>query len=260
MKNSLTSILKGALLATTAAAAVSSAQAQTPNPVPLAGAYQQGNLLAGFTTGSGNDLIVNLGSLSSVLVNGNVWNLTAALSLNGISFPSFTSASWGVIGVSTTGSKTYSTAAVGNTPNNINNIGNFNSVKSAAGDLGSDLNGTTGLGNPAAANAGNGSWNNGTLIGTDSLSWGANAGNPNDLVTTDLSPGNRMSEDFYFSPIGASATQTQLSQFSLGIYNGNVLLSYGLSEVPEPSTNALFLCSAGGLFLMTVRRKLSRKA
>ena len=214
-----------------------------------------------FTTGSGNDLIVNLGLASSVLVNGNAWNLTAALAQNGISFSSFTSSSWGVIGVSTTGSKTYSTAPVGNTPNNINNIGIFNSVKNAAGGLGSDLNGSTGMGNPAAATAGNGSWNNGTLIGTDSTSWGANAGNPNDAVTTDLGYGNRMSEDFYFTPVGFNATQTQLSQFTLGAYgDGNVYLSYGLSEVPEPSTNALFLCSAGGLLLMTVRRKLSRKA
>ena len=83
MKNSLNSILKGALLATTAAVAVTSAQAQTPNYVSLAGTYQQGDLLAGFTTGSGNDLIVNLGLASSVLVNGNAWNLTAALAQNG---------------------------------------------------------------------------------------------------------------------------------------------------------------------------------
>ena len=108
MKKTLKTAIKGALLTGVAAAAVTSAQAQVQSP-PFGGAYVSGDFVAGFTTGSGSELIVNLGNS---LVNGEQWNLDtlltgstgsgdAGLSLNGLN--------WGVIGIN--GGKYYATVA-----------------------------------------------------------------------------------------------------------------------------------------------------
>ena len=58
--------IKTMLVAAATVAALSTAQAQT--------IYAQGDLLAGFTWGLGNDLIVDLGQ-ASALVNGQQWNV-----------------------------------------------------------------------------------------------------------------------------------------------------------------------------------------
>ena len=94
--------IKTMLVAAATVAALSTAQAQT--------IYAQGDLLAGFTWGSGNDLIVDLGQ-ASALVNGQQWNVGALLSAAGQS--SVNGVEFGVIGVSASGAtKTiYSTFA-----------------------------------------------------------------------------------------------------------------------------------------------------
>jgi hypothetical protein len=107
MKFALKTTMKRALLAGIAAAAVSSASAQY---APLAGTYVFGDAVAGFTTGSGSELIVNLGLISS-LTNGEQWNLSTLLGtgVGNAGFANLNNLNWGVIGIS--GSTYYSTVA-----------------------------------------------------------------------------------------------------------------------------------------------------
>ena len=64
--------------------------------------------MAGFTTGSGNELIVNLGLITS-LVNGEQWNLATLLGTGSgnAGFANLNNLNWGVLGISA--SQYYST-------------------------------------------------------------------------------------------------------------------------------------------------------
>lgn len=96
-------LYQAALLSLMGLASAATAQAQT--------AYN-GDLMVGFTQGSGNDFIYDLGAGSS-LTNGETWNLAASLSTAGMTVDA---ASWGVIGSIKIGSTGYawSTVPVGN--------------------------------------------------------------------------------------------------------------------------------------------------
>ena len=117
MKKTSNNSLKASLLAGFVMAAVSSAQAYSP----LGGAYALGDAVAGFTTGSGNELVVNLGPISS-LSNGEQWNLATLLGpgSGNAGFANLNNLNWGVLGISA--SQYYSTvifnsAAKGNAAN-----------------------------------------------------------------------------------------------------------------------------------------------
>ena len=106
MKKTLKDSLKAALLACLAAVAVSSAQAQQS----LTGTFtsSSADLLAGFTIGSGNDLVLNLGTYSS-LADGQYWDITALLGSTPSVLNNLANVQFGVIG---TGSGfEYSTSA-----------------------------------------------------------------------------------------------------------------------------------------------------
>lgn len=253
MKNSLKTKLQKAVLLATAAVAVNSAQATFVN---ISGtSYHQGDLLAGFSTGSGNDLIIDLGSASTALVSGNAWILNAYLPANLVGL---NNVNWGIVGVSATGGLTYSSIATGGSVPTVGNPSAFGTIRSQAGGLGS-LVGSVGYGTPLASEAGNGSWNNGTVVGGVST-WANAYSFPNSLTSGTFSSGYQdMSADFYSTAINPGA-QTQLGNFYLANYNGTQILSYDIAPVPEPSTSALFLCSSGGLILMALRRKFPRKA
>ncbi len=105
MNYALKSAIHAALLGGMAAVAAGSAQGQY---APLGGAYTTGDAIAGFTTGSGSELVVNLGPISS-LTNGEQWNLATLLGpgTGNAGFVSLNNLNWGVIGIS--GGNYYST-------------------------------------------------------------------------------------------------------------------------------------------------------
>jgi hypothetical protein len=107
MTCNLKSKFKSILFAGLSLAAITSLQAQS--------AYVQGDLIVGFTTGSGNDLAVDLGSAAS-LTDGKTWSLSGKLVGN---LSTIANVSWGVIGVTSgsynsASSKIYCTATGGN--------------------------------------------------------------------------------------------------------------------------------------------------
>jgi len=233
------SLYKGALLAALGLASVPMAQA----------AYPSGDLLAGFTVSSGNDYIVDLGSVSSILataasngggVNGggvDTWNLSSALSsytLSGVS--------WGVVGAKASPYSAYITTAYGNTPNTIGNSTQGNKVYNAVGAIYADL------GTPSSSDVN--SWNSQTVnpsLGTQFLNV---FDNPNVTGTSSVNGVN--SADFY-SVLNDGSTETYLGNFSLS--SGGVLT---LDAVPEPTTCSLI--GGVGMLLLTFRNKLRKQA
>jgi len=116
MKNRLKNTAKGAAIVGLALASVVSAQAQQV----LVNSYAQGDLIAGFTTGSGNDLLVNLGP-ESWLVDGHYWDIASLLSSAGISATD-PNLQFGVVGDSTGPQTVFSTHTGAILPNKINSI------------------------------------------------------------------------------------------------------------------------------------------
>lgn len=222
--------IKTLVLAAVSAAAVSTtANAQT---------YTAGDLLAGFTTGSGNDVILNLG-LESSLANGETWDLNTLL---GSSLPSnlgnLSTVQWGVVGA--LGGSGYGT---GN-PSSIGNLTVLNGIKTTLTGLGGNLT-SSGFGTPAASAAGDGSWNNGTVVGGASTFRNAWY-NPNSTGAGTV--------NFYQAQDNNSAiVQLNPGTFTLSVSgSGDDVLTYG--TVPEPSTTAL-ACIAGLLALGARNRK-----
>ena len=123
MKKTVKTIIKGLVLIAIGVASLRSAQAYSP----LAGTYVAGDAIVGFTTGNGNELIANLGLISS-LTNGEQWNLNTLLGTGSgnAGFPGLTNLTWGVIGI--TGGKYYSTDL--NNPTATGNAAAANYLKS----------------------------------------------------------------------------------------------------------------------------------
>jgi hypothetical protein len=184
-------------------AAASSAQAYQT----LGGAYAEGDLLVGFTTGSGNDLIANLGLASSVLSNGNQWNLGSLLTGN---LAGLSKVSWGVVGCTAGPNQIYTTIAGTTLPNHFANQSAFNSVVTSLSGLGGDLNGTTGSGTPPASAAGDGSWFDGTDT-TGTQTFYSNYGNPNGSTSNGLPS----TLDFYTVSQGSTGARTLTGTFSI---------------------------------------------
>jgi hypothetical protein len=161
-----TNIIRSIVVSAGLLVSASSAFAQVAAP------YTAGDLLAGFTVGSGNDLIVNLGPAGTALVDGNSWNLSALLA--GFNSGVLDGTSWGVVGVSNSPNRVLSTCL--GTPSSVAALGTFNTVKTSLTSLGADLVGSTGSGTPAASSAS--SWYNGTVV-PNSGSFRAVYDNPN---------------------------------------------------------------------------------
>ena len=211
--------------------------------IPAAQAYTVGDLLVGFTSQSGNDLIYDLGSASS-LYNGETWSGLTSLLLadvnNASGFGVGTTLGnlyWGVVGNGpNSGSPrtAYVTTVTGLIPDTITGISAFGKVNTAdlaiAGNISS---GATSAGQSAspAATAAN-SWNVQTLSGSLTSNYKNAYENPNVLGIT--------TADFS-SVLNDGNTSTLLGQFTLGSDG-----SLTFNAVPEPSTYSL-LASAGML-------------
>jgi len=208
MKSNLIISAKTALLAALGLVSLTSAQAQ----------YAQGDLLAGFTTGSGNDLIADLGS-ASALTDGKTWNLASLLTGN---LSTYANDTWGVIGVSAgsyvAASSTVYTTASGSNVGALVPIGK-NQFKAAITDLGTlGLDFTTGTYAYDLASDGN-SWNS---QANGSTGFAADATNPNTKGVT--------AENFYAIQ---NSGITQNSYFS---FSSAGVLSYHVASVTPPPT------------------------
>ena len=226
MTCNLKSKFKSILLAGLALAAVTSLQAQSAY-------YVQGHLLAGFSSGTGNDLVVDLGTPVTALTDGKTWNLSSLLVGN---LATIANVSWGVVGVTSGGynsstSKVYATAT-GSSVTQLNpiDVSGFNAGKTDVNTIGDNNvgftntipigDGNTNYGYSVASDSG--SWSQQT---TAALNWGADFFNPNTKGATNIS--------FYTL---TSAATPQSGTFTLS--SGGVL-TFNTVSAPTPPTITL---------------------
>jgi hypothetical protein len=220
------------LLAATAVSAIASVQAATYN----------GDLLIGFTSQSGNDLIYDIGN-ASTLTSVQQWDHSSALSGYNLS-----TVQWGVVGsqrISTIGNlwATTSGATVALTlPGNPQWAGPNTSVAS----MGSQFV-TLGLGNsvtpPSGGTGSDNSWNVQTITGSLTTDYINNYVSPNN---TGLATAN------FYHVVADNSAATLMGTISLAA-NGTVTFT----PVPEPTTLTLF--TGLGVLAFSFRRQFSRK-
>ena len=201
-------------------------------------ATYNGDLLLGFTTQSGTDLIVDIGPASS-LFPGQSWNLSSSLLGAGIS--SLGGVKWGVIGDrNVSGTRTaWSTSASG-TPGSIANSAVWGGLDTPTRSIASQFT-TLSLGQTVTPDSSfDNSWNQQTIAGTLTTQYHNVYGDPN---ISGLKSGN------FYSAVADGSVPQLVGTFSLGA-NGSV------SFVPEPGTYALL---GLGLLTFTFRRKLFSK-
>jgi hypothetical protein len=225
-----------------AGASAASAHAQSQSILTTYTA-NSGDLIAGFTTGTGNDLMLNLGTAGS-LQSGQYWDLTTLL---GGTIPSNVSShwatvQWGVIGAG--GAFGYTTANT--TPANLSTAG-LNTVKGTVNGIGGDL--LSGIATPASGGSDDSNWYGGTVsgaAGTYETAWI----NPNANGAGTI--------DFYRGQ-NNNTTPTVLNTWTLYTDSGtgDEILLYGTAApVPEPSIYGIF--AGAGLLALSLRRKFAR--
>jgi hypothetical protein len=226
--------------------------------VPSVKASSGFDLVAGFTTGTGSDNLLDVGPVSSSayqgatgLYNGETWDLTTDF---GSSFTGSLAAgtAWGVIGDAgyNDGASTQTLWATtpGNVPPPITSDtsfaqadGGISAIESqdfGGGAIGYESN--SGQTTTVAAGSEN-SWNQQTLSGSLASQFINSYNNPN--VSGDTS-------DTLWQVAEGSAP-VDLGNFSLSTAgNGDAILTFNVAPVPEPGTWALFsACGLLGLFL-----------
>jgi hypothetical protein len=229
---------QAAVLAALGLASVTAAQAVTYN----------GDLLVGFTTQSGNDLVYDLGSFSS-LTYGETWDLTSALAAAGLG-SSVSTAQWGIVGNANSAGIKYSwlTTADGSA-NPVPNSSAWLNINSADSTIFSSLS-AAGMGNYGTpSSSASYSWNQETAQGGSAAptAFSNYSQNPNStgLGTVTLS-----------QQIDNGSAPTQAGYFGLAVVGSSDILSF--QTVPEPGSCALM--AVGGGFLMLIgRNKFGRK-
>ena len=198
-------------LAATAAAFACASQAATYN----------GDLLIGFTTGVGNDVIYDLGAATS-LTDGQTWNLGSQLSgfnLNNVS--------WGVIGdknISTVRYAWTTTDPLGIAVQPVPSTGVWNAIDTALKSIYQNF-ATAGAGQSLSiAASDDNSWYNQTINGVSTSQYVNVYENPNVLgVTT----------DDYYSTVATNQPPQLVGHFSLAA-NGVVTFHTGSVVPPAP--------------------------
>lgn len=223
MKNQI----KAALLAVVVAA--TSAQAATYN----------GDLILGFTTKSGNDLMVDIGSASS-LFSGETWNLGAS-GLNLLGALNTSTVNWGVIGSGYAAGGPANTTKSSGLPITLSPTRN-NNQDIAVGAIYS-LFGTAGVGQYAAVSTGlANNWNNQTT-GSGSTTYKTYYQNPNKVGYGSTS---------FYSSVGNNTAATLLGTFS---FADTGIVTY--NAVPEPATYGAL--AGAGLLIVSLRNQFRRK-
>lgn len=231
-------LYKAALLAALGLATVTSVHAA---------AYTAGDLLVGFTTTSGNDLIYDLGQ-ESALSNGETFS--ALSSLLSADFSDLSIVNWGVIGNtanSGTARTVYTTTVPGVVPGTITGSGAFGKENTVATTFGQNAPGaaiTAGQSYTVAA-SGATSWNTETLNGTLTTDYVNAYENPNVLGAGKAD---------FSGVLFDGSNPTLLGQFTLG---ANDSFTFNTVAVPEPTTYGML--AGAGLLVVSMRNQLRRK-
>jgi len=203
-----------------------------------AAAYNN-DLIIGFSSTTGNDLLYDLGSFSS-LSQGETWNLSSLLGSYNLN-----TVNWGVIG---------------NTSQTLQNRTIYTTFNSAPGTvnsgIGSQLNSDTtsiygnfatgGQGNSASVDSTtDNSWNHQTLNPTLPGQYKNEYENPNQVGVGSIN---------FWTGKASGADLTQDSFFTL---DSSGTVTFGTAAVPEPSTYGLF--AGAGLLVVCLRNQFRRK-
>lgn len=215
--------------------------------------YASGDLVAGFTSGSGNDLVYDLGRYSS-FTDGETWNLNSALTSSPGSYTSLGNLNLGVVGALSLGlsasQKTvYSTVPTGQgAPVNVPNTTTFNGIRTSIDTIGQFItSGSAGI--DAASDPA--SWNGETIVGGSGTYFNAygsaTPNNPNSTTPATFTSGSVV-EDLY----AVKADNTPGTLLGTLTFSPSGSLTFNASPVPEPTT--LSLLGLLGLGLLAVRR------
>ena len=198
-----------------------------------------GDLIIGFTSGSGNDVIYDLGAASS-LTSGETWDLSSILSGYDLS-----TINWGVIGALNTGTPrtAWSTTDGTTAPANIPSLSAWGKNNTAISSI---------YQNFASAGAGqsisidvtdDNSWQSQTISPSLTTQYANVYGNPNVVGTT---------ADSLYSILANNSAPTLLGNFNL---DDTGLVTF--SPVPEPSTYGLL--AVAGLLAFSRLNPFRRK-
>ncbi|HLH56756.1 MAG TPA: PEP-CTERM sorting domain-containing protein [Verrucomicrobiae bacterium] len=219
--------------------------------------YAAGDLVAGFTSGSGNDVIYDLGQFSN-FSNGETWNLLSALTSSPGGYANLNGLNWGVVGAQSTGLNSalktvYSTVAHGQStaPVNIPNTSTFNGIATSVNTIGQWVT----AGSPAGiiASSDPASWNGETIVGGSGTFFNnygsATPSDPNSATPASFTSGSVV-EDLY----GVKANNTAATLLGTFTLSSTGVLTFNAVAVPEPSTYGVL---AGlGLLAVCLRRQL----
>ena len=216
--------------------------------------YTSGDLVLGFTSGGGNDLVYDLGRFSNI-TDGQTWNVGSALTNSPGTYTSFGNLNWGVVGTLSLGlsgaQKTvYSTvpSGQGSIPVNVPNTTTFNGIKTSVDTIGQFI--TSG---PAGIDLASdpASWNGETIVGGSGTYFNnygsATPNDPNSTTPASFTSGSQV-EDLY----GVKANNTAGSLLGTFTFDPSGTLTFSASPVPEPTP--LTLLGGLGLLLLAVRR------
>jgi hypothetical protein len=210
------------------------------------------DLVIGFTTGSGNDSIYDLGSFSGLdggtpLFNGETWSASTL----GITSGSY---SWGVIGSGSaalqgTSFDTLYTTIISGLPGTLAGNSAWNSANTGINTLVNQLpGGAAGFGPGGLASlqeSSAGSWNTETISGPLTTDFHNAYGNPNGSGPSALN---------IYSINDNGSAPTLDGTFTLG---GDGTLTFNTVAVPEPGTGSLL--AGAGLLAVCFRNQFRRK-
>jgi|SRR5450756_1354290 len=230
----MTKLYKAALLAALGLASVATSQAASYNS----------DLLVGFTTQSGNDVVYDLGSSSAILAGtagvSDTWDLSSFLTGN---LSTYSADFWGVIG-SQSGTPRVAFTTLQNPPL-IPGNSKWGQLNTAATTIYGNF-ATAGAGQSASVATGSTiSWNTETISGSLTTDYVGAYGNPNVQGVTSVA---------LEQVLANGSSPTSVGTFNLS--NAGVL-SFSPVAVPEPSTYGLL--AGAGLLIVSLRNKLARK-
>jgi hypothetical protein len=217
--------------------------------------YASGDLVAGFTSGSGNDLVYDLGRYSNI-TDGQTWSIGSALTNSPGSYTSLGNLNWGVVGTISLGlsgslKTVYSTVpgAQATIPVNVPNTTTFNGIRTSVDTIGQFItSGSAGI--DAASDPA--SWNGETIVGGSGTFFNnygsATPNDPNSATPATFTSGTVV-EDLY----GVKADNTSGTLLGTFTLDPTGKLTFNATVVPEPTT--LSLLSGLGLLMIAVRRR-----
>lgn len=218
--------------------------------------YSSGDLIVGFTSGAGNDVVYDLGKFST-FTSGETWNLFPSLTSTPGGYANLSGLNWGVVGAQSTGLSSslktvYSTVPHGQVtpPVGIPNTSTYNGIATSINTIGQFI--TSGpAGIDAASDAA--SWNGETIVGGSGTFFNAygsaTPSDPNSATPSGFTSGSVI-EDLY----GVKANGSAATLLGTLAFDSTGTLTFNAVAVPEPSTYGAL---AGlGLLALCVRRQL----